>query len=300
VTCGTVLRPGLHLWAWDKKGSNHAAGGYPDPARLARDAQAFGAVGVLVHAVGTAWPALDYVRKAGGALAGLQVSIALGSRGPAKWEAAFANPCVEALRAGFAVMLDWEGAWDTALGKPSADRCVDKILAKVPDAIGRVTDCPWWAPLRTPNGSWSHPRAPTEEFGRLCALERYPQCYGAARVRDGDTPSSVQGRSLKMLAWARDVTQYPALRTPADRVLPSFQGYSRTPHDVVESLLREPHQLLWQWTEYDGATYQALGAVAALRAKGFTGPDAVREFQRAASLVPDGIVGPKTLAALAA
>jgi hypothetical protein len=297
-----VLLPGRHLWTYDKAGVRAPHGGFPDPAKLAADAHAIRASGVLIHAVGTAAPSVKYADRARAALAGLQVTIAIGSRGPAKWEGAFADPAIAALRGGFTVMLDWEIAWSSAAGQPAALHCVDKILAAVPDAVGRVTDCPWWAPLyyvrRDGTRQATHPHAPTREFGLLCKRDRYPQAYGAAKTADGETPKGVQGRSLAMLRWARDASQYPALGTPAASVFPTFQLYARTTHDVVTTCLAEPAACLWQWTEFDPEVARGIRAADRLGDLGFKGATAIRDFQRAAGLTPDGIVGPRTLAAL--
>lgn len=287
----TVLKPGVHLWTWNKRTPAFPKG-YPDPAKFAAEARELGAVGVLVHEIGTAAEQLRYLERAKDAFAGLQVTIAVGSRGPSKWESAFADPAIAALNAGFPVMLDWEISWSGAAGQPAATKVVDKVVEQVRDARGRVTDCPWWAPLfyldRAGKKRPTHPRAPTAIFGKLCTLERYVQPYGASL---GD------GASLRMLAWSRHPSQYASMGTWP--IYPTLQAYRRSLNDQVQALLREPTQLLWQRTELDANCLRALRVVAALRARGFTGAVAVRAFQKAEGLTVDNLVGPQTLRALA-
>lgn len=194
---------------------------------------------------------------------------------------------------GVPISIDWEGWWN---GKRSAAAMVaDRVLTAVPDAHQRIEDCPWWAPLYVvrPGGSkqWTHPNAPTREFGELISTRpRYVQAYGAQA--DG----SPDGRSLAMLAWSRHPTQYAALG--AWSIMPTTQMYARSLRDQIATLLREPEQNLWAFNEADARALLALRVVEALRAKSFTGARAVLEFQAAAGLARDGIVGPRTLAAL--
>jgi hypothetical protein len=186
-------------------------------------------------------------------------------------------------------MLDWETYWD---GRQSqAQAMVDAVLSRVPDARGHVTDCPWWAPLTTPGGHPSHPSAPTAQFGQLVS-DRYVQAYGAP----------VDGRSASMLAWARSSTQYPSFRQPW-LIRGAFQGYHRSVSDQVTVLMATSTDgascCLWDYLEFDVSTMCALDCRTALVAQGYTGALAVQHFQAAhPPLVVDGIVGPRTCAAL--
>jgi hypothetical protein len=184
-------------------------------------------------------------------------------------------------------MLDEESPklWETKSGNLFAEAIVKKVLSRRPNAADCVTDCPWWAPLKTPDGHDTHPHAPTAIFGRLAAHDRYAQVYGAP----------VPGASTRMLEWARDPSQYPSLGTWDIR--PAFQGYHRTVADHVQSLVSEPTSALWDYQELDANCIAALKLVAKFRATTFV---TIQDFQKAYGLVDDGIVGPATLAALAA
>lgn len=192
--------------------------------------------------------------------------------------------------AGFVshVSLDWEGYWS---GKRlMAERIAREVLAVYPDTPQHTEDCPWWAPLFyiDSNGRKrpTHPSAPTREFGTLVKV-RWVQAYGAQA--DG----SPDGRSLAWLAWSRSPSQYASLGEWIIGL--TSQMYARSLNDHVNTLLREPEQRLWTFDQADRRALLALRVVEALRTRGFTGVDAVIEFQRAERIDADRIVGPQTL-----
>lgn len=245
-----------------------------------------GARGVIVHAVGASAPALAWLDGSAAALRGLETCVAIGSRGPSRWDTALADPAIRALQRGHRVMLDAEGAWDPAAGKPAMMKVVDRILNAVPTARGRVADCSWWAPNL-------HSGFPTSELGRLCAT-RYPQCYPTVSKATGLQADGAAGRCL---AHARRI--YPRYGSPASTVFPTVRGYARTAWDACVGALAEPTQLVYLGSRPDGPnrlTPQVRrGLEAAKRVRDAGG---VVAYQRAAGLTPDGLVGPKTLASL--
>jgi hypothetical protein len=186
------------------------------------------------------------------------------------------------------VSLDWESYWKGR--RAMAERIAQRVLDAHPDAPERCEDCPWWAPLFYIDAHGrkrpTHPSAPTREFGRLVGA-RYVQAYGAQA--DG----SPDGRSLAWLSWSRSPTQYASLG-PWPIGLTS-QMYARSLADQINTLLREPEQRLWTFDQADPRAKRALLVVEALRVRGFAGPDAVRDFQRAEKIAVDGVVGPVTL-----
>jgi peptidoglycan hydrolase-like protein with peptidoglycan-binding domain len=214
---------------------------------------------------------------------GLGVVAGFGTNGPSHW-AELAELVTRGLDTpGLAgVLVDWEGSWDHA--QAQAQDCVNAILAVHPDAADRVIDTPWWAPLTLPDGSPTHPSAPNAQWGVL-AKRRFVQTY------PGDWRAK--------LAWARDPSQWPSLGTPAACVRPAVSLYARALNDVVASLISDAGPVAcWDWTEADADGLRALRVVAALEALAYTGPSSVSLFQRAAGLTVDGVVGPRTLAAL--
>lgn len=186
------------------------------------------------------------------------------------------------------VSLDWEGYWT---GKRAmAERVARYVLERHRDAPEHCEDCPWWAPRYyiDSNGRRrvTHPRAPTQEFGQLVG-SRWVQAYGAQK--DG----SPDGRSLAWLAWSRSPSQYASMG--AWPIGLTSQMYARSLNDQVNTLLREPEQRLWTFDQADRRAKLALLVVEYLRVRGFTGADAVIDFQRAVNITADRIVGPQTL-----
>lgn len=277
-----VLNDGTWAWLWD-----HANGWTKvDAAKTAAALVAHGITGVLPHGTGAM---LKWLRA--GALrafqeAGLEVCPSL-----SYVRTSTILPALEldvGHLDGGRVMLDWEGWWDGR--KPLAKSIVAEVLRAVPDAALRTSDCPWWAPLFYIDDDGrkhpTHPRAPTKEFGVLCAEDRYVQAYGAGH----------SGRSTEMLEWARSPTQYASMG--AWTIRPAHQLYARSLNDVVRTTLAERTQCLWDWIGSDATARRGLRVVFALRQRGYAGVHAVLTFQARAGLVVDGIVGPKTLAAL--
>lgn len=230
--------------------------------------------------------------------AGFKVIAGIGSPGPR-----YVDPIAKALSIGVdachraayplaGVMLDWEGAWDQA--RPAAVQVVAKLRAQYGTTVLPILDCPWWAPDKDPGGHATHPSAPTAEFGVLCACERAPQCYGAP----------IEGQSSRMLAWARH--EYGAV-FPGHVIVPSVQLYKRSVKDHLSILLSEPKSLHWDLAEMDQhARVAHMLAVAledrpeyiAARRVGLPAADGIKAVQHVLGLVDDGIVGPKTTAAL--
>ena len=277
-----VLNDGLWVWLWD-----HDDGwAQLDASKLVGEFRAHGVTGVLPHGTGGMLSWLKRGALAKFRAAGIAVCPSL------SWVRTSTILPALALDVGHLgggrVMLDWEGWWDGQ--QPLARRIAAEVLAAVPDAAQRVTDCPWWAPLFYIDGAGrrrhTHPRAPTREFGVICAEDRYVQAYGAPH----------RGRSAEMLAWSRSPTQYEALGRWTIR--PAHQLYKRDLQDVIRTTLAEPTQCLWDWSGSDATARRGLRVVAALRARHFDGRGAVRSFQAAAGLVVDDICGPRTLAAL--
>jgi len=282
---------GPHVFHWPGNEDVEA-----DPAVLADQLTEIGAVGIIPMYGLDAGDWCVKHRKVF-ELAGLQVTLGLGMDGDHT-----VNEYVHAICDGIdrvgRVGLDWEEVdkWENTAGFRLAHAIVEGVLAARPEAPNHIIDFPWWAPLNTPQGHDTHPRAPTKEFGRLCGHERYPQCYGAARTKHGETPKKVEGRSHRYRMWAEK--QYAVMGPWTIR--PTYQLYRRTRQDHVNALLADRTLCLWDLSEIDSPCTVAMIDVKRLRALGYDGPQAVRKFQSQHGLEVDGVLGPLTSAALRA
>lgn len=296
---------GLYMWLWPHGDSFDER--FPDPSRTAADLVSLGMTGVIPQdgLAAPRWLAKKGVLEAF-TKAGLQVAPGLGMDGQNAHrdnlqKLADAVVACEDVPGRVFTMGNAESAWENDPDdKALANRLADLVLAKRPTP--RFTFAPWWAPLfrmgrdgkGKPKKFWTHPSFPYRELGRMIPsdMEIFPQDYGA------NVPGSPYGKSLEMLAWSRDATQYPKLGFARERVLPATQTYQRSLRDCIDTLLAEPTQLLWDYLGMLENMRLALRVVKRLRELGFVGVDAVRAFQAANSLVVDGLVGPRTLAAL--
>ena len=272
-----LMARGLYAWLWPLPA---------DPARTAADLRTLGVTGVIPQSSDDA-PA--WCRRHIGAFLseGLEVIVGLGKSNPKCIHDALTVPGARG------VMLDWEGWWDGQ--RALAAETAAAVLAQHPDAAERIVDCPWWAPLyflsRDGKRHGTHPSAPTREFGQL-VKRRFVQAYGA-------DVGPEDGHSARLLAWARDPSQYASMG--AWDIRPALQMYRRSVADQVQLLLTElvtGAVCLWDWSEADAACLVALRVVEALRSRGFVGPGAVRACQSSAGLGADDVVGPATCAAL--
>lgn len=268
---------GLWVWLWPLP---------QDPMAIADKLVDLGVTGVIPQA-GQAAPGWCRTWAAKLNARGLKVVAGLGAPSTRGILDGLSVPGVDG------VMVDWEGAWD---GKQAeADAIATAVLKARPDAVGRVTDCPWWAPLhylkRSGAKQATHPSAPTKEMGRL-VTRRFVQAYGA-NVGPED------GHSARLLAWARDPSQYASLGSWEIR--PAVQMYRRSVADQLGMMLTELPAgavALWDWSESDVNARLAMEVRAKLAGAGFSGPGAVTAYQASAGLTADGKVGPKTAAAL--
>lgn len=283
----TALGPHVFHWPGAHDAETH-------PEAIAAALVEIGAAGIIpMYGLGAG----DWTARHRGLFeaAGLQVTLGLGMDGAHAVDEYVHAICDGIERIG-RVALDWEDGhkWETLSGFRLAHAIVEGVLAKRSDAADFITDFPWWAPLTLPDGTDTHPRAPTKEFGRLCGHERYPQCYGAARRKHGETPKGVEGRSRRYLQWAQ--RQYAPMWPWSIR--PAYQMYERTKQDHVNALLADPIQCVWDLAEADAVCKSAMVDVKRLRTLGYDGLQAVAKFQGEHGLEVDGKLGPKTSEAL--
>lgn len=193
------------------------------------------------------------------------------------------------------VVFDMEGAWENE--RDDRDDARQMFAAFRRDAPrATAVDQPWFAPTL-------HSSFPWKETAEAVDL-RCPQVYcNDFKSRFG------RERYAKVEKWHRDSwstmeRRWSAARIPIRPVSRTIQGYAwdDIPADLVLTLLTHATAApVFVWCDpFPAPSFlRGLDAVDALRARGFTGHDAVADFQRAdGTLTADNRCGPKTLARL--
>jgi hypothetical protein len=121
-----------------------------------------------------------------------------------------------------------------------------------------------------------------------------PQFYWSRKNGEHDP----RGRGIAyMTDYAASVAEAKRLRwiRPDMPVHAYLQAYDARTDELCLASERYPVTCWWTWPErMDDAGTRAIAALAELHRRGLS----IREYQTAAGLVSDGLVGPKTLAAL--
>lgn len=188
----------------------------------------------------------------------------------------------------FAVVFDMEGAWEVKSGKEQAVKLGRAFRAVAPNAL--AIDQPW----ADPTYHWS--AFPWEETSVFVDI-RMPQFYVNNWMKQ-------HGPKRYEICWPRFLKAWEKLKTrlaPAKLwkpVMYTIQGYKWVFKDLVNCLTSNPTLFIWAEPVPDDVCMAALEVVAALEAKNFHGPTAVRDFQASVGLHPDNIYGPNTASKL--
>lgn len=206
------------------------------------------------------------------------------------------NPAVDGAHIGlianlpecFAVVFDMEGAWEVKDGKIKAIELGTAFRKVAPDAL--ALDQPW----ADPTYHWS--AFPWEETAEFIDI-RMPQFYVNNWMKQ-------HGAKRYEICWTRFVNAWEKLKKRLEPkklwkpVMYTIQGYKWVFKDLVNCLTSNPTLFIWSDPLPDDVCMAALQVVAALEAKNFHGPNAVRDFQASVGLVADNIYGPQTASKL--
>jgi hypothetical protein len=189
------------------------------------------------------------------------------------------------------LVIDMEGAWeDEKEDKAKAVIMGQEIRKLAPDAL--IIDQPW----PVPTYHWG--AFPWEETAAYVDI-RAPQYY----VNDW---ASQYGKNRYEKCWAWFEGAWAKLNErlqPKGLVRPvirTIQGYRWDLEDLIDCLLKNDTMIMWcEWQPTED-TIRAIKAVLKLKELGFTGSDAVKQFQLSTNgkLTADGVCGPKSLAEL--
>lgn len=184
------------------------------------------------------------------------------------------------------VLFDAEGAWEHTGDRAKAVAIGQAFRAVAPSAV--AIDQPW--PVPSLHGSF-----PFAEFAR--AMDAHaPQFYVNDWMRQYGP-----ARCTRCWAWfEREWTAFERTLAPARPRFPTIQGYGWQGifADLCRVVVEQPTLIVWcePWPTAD--VVLALRVRQTMAAHGFTGAGAIERCQEWAEVVPDGVVGPLTLAAL--
>jgi hypothetical protein len=187
------------------------------------------------------------------------------------------------------VIFDMEGAWeDEAEDKRKATEMGNAFRSLAPNAL--ALDQPWFAPA----SHWS--MFPWEESAKFIDV-RAPQVYCNNFVRQYGNEAYE-----KVFAWfERDWAKLNNRLASSGLVKPviiTIQGYVWNLTDLITCLTKYDTVIIWCEPYPDSTTLRGLRVVKKLKSLGFSGSQAVGDYQRTVGLTADNICGEKTLTSL--
>jgi hypothetical protein len=197
------------------------------------------------------------------------------------------------------LVLDMEGAWeDEAADKANAKIMGNEIRKLAPNAL--IIDQPW--PI--PDVHWS--MFPWEETADYVDI-RAPQVYVNNFRSQWGKDAYEKFWAWHEKSWAKLEDRLVKAGKPKPVKIPSIQGYFWMINDLIKCLTANDTVIMWcepfptnGSSDPDDNTIRGIKAVNKLKTLGFSGPNAVANFQRSTQgkLTVDNDCGPKTLAAL--
>lgn len=300
-----MLLKGIHTQHY------RAASGYAAHRKSwLRDGLALGVVGIVEHGGVTpdSYRRLRDESQAAGYQSG--VAVGPGDFGTEANAAAYARVVAAIAKHADYLVVDLEGKHEDDAQDPAKVSAFYRELRERlgPDAI--IIDQPPARPIPRHHGS------PVWRLVAQWTTLRAPMLY----LNNLRTDLGREAYSRIMPDYLRDWNEWVPANTPqgitADPWIPTWQGYHWVDWTLVDALLRFPTCLMWcenhqctidrersQGPYPTEQTRAGMRIVRRLAELGFTGPDAVKQFQAsphgvAAGLKVDGRCGPKTRTAI--
>lgn len=194
------------------------------------------------------------------------------------------------------ILFDMEGAWENEPSdKPDAKKMGDAYRALAPDQW--TCDQPWFAPAV----HWS--KFPWEETAGFVD-ERCPQVYCNNFIKQWGKDAYEKTWAWYMKDWVK-LDKRLAARNLVRPRRPTIQGYEwDNMTDLVHCLTANPSLFVWCEPFPDTMFLQGLEIRKKLLDLGFSGPEAVKQFQAnwnatgGRTLSVDNQCGPNTISAL--
>lgn len=186
----------------------------------------------------------------------------------------------------FATVFDMEGDWENEkTDKENALAMGNVFRANAPLAL--AIDQPWPVPTL----HWS--LFPWEESAMFVDL-RAPQFYV-------NNYQKLYGGSRYEKCWAWYISAWKKLNERLSKsnlvkpMFPTIQGYGWILSDLIHCLTNNPTLFIWSEPYPDEVFMNGLEIEQKLKAIGFTGPDAVKNYQSSVGLKADNVCGPLTI-----
>lgn len=183
------------------------------------------------------------------------------------------------------LVINAEAAWK----QPGAERYVQPLIEGLPHEINLV--------LSSYDQPTRHSAFPWRAFLRAeREIEFVPQCY-TARASAVSDRRELAARMRSSIASIDTAIRRGWIDRQPDTI--GLQAYKHAARALIERAITRRAALLWAApSRIDSEGVLTITALCELERRGHWGPTALRDYQRAEGLTPDGLWGPRTRAAL--